>query len=288
MQNRLTTFLLVLCAFHGVLAQTITNVTTEAVGDKIVLRYDITAGTKGDYQFEVALYSSKDNYNQTLRNVAGNGVGPSVYSGKDRVIVWDVLKDEKEYIGEYTFEIRALIKPILSDSASMVGVSDRSMSVTSKDEAFPLISNTINDYLNEAKDFKDAFQMLGVKATESRQANAHLVEAIEQYGRAFEKLNKNRLTYEKYVSTFWKNDVESFEFKSLMDYILGDVHNVNILTLNQKINTINDIAGGKVKKPGEKKRELEKDISEEVLRLDKQLQELDRRANRILHTLSQD
>ncbi|HMG91409.1 MAG TPA: hypothetical protein VK589_15205, partial [Chryseolinea sp.] len=70
--------------------------------------------------------------------------------------------------------------------------------------------------------------------------------------------------------------------------ILGDVHNVNILTLNQKINTINDIAAGKVKKPGDKRRELEKDISEEVLRLDKQLQELDRRANRILHTLSQD
>ncbi|HEX6892366.1 MAG TPA: hypothetical protein VF141_16780 [Chryseolinea sp.] len=288
MQNRLTTFLLVLCAFHGVLAQSITNVVTEAVGDKIVVRYDITAGTKGDYQFEVALYSSKDNYNQTLRNVAGNGVGPSVFSGKERVIVWDVLKDEKEFVGEYSFEIRALLKPLLGDTATMAGVNERSVSVTSKDEAFPLISATINDYLNEAKDFKDAFQMLGVKATESRQANAHLVEAIEQYGRAFEKLNKNRLTYEKYVSTFWKNDVESFEFKSLMDYILGDVHNVNILTLNQKINTINDIAGAKIKKPGEKKRELEKDISEEVLRLDKQLQELDRRANRILHTLSQD
>ncbi|HMG91979.1 MAG TPA: hypothetical protein VK589_18110, partial [Chryseolinea sp.] len=209
MQNRLTTFLLVLFAFHGVHAQTITNVTTEEVGDKIVVRYDITAATKGDYQFEVALYSSKDNYNQTLRNVTGNGVGPSVFSGKERVIIWDVLRDEKDYIGEYTFEVRALIKPLLGDSSSMIGVSDRGMSVTSKDEAFPLISNTINDYVNEAKDFKDAFQMLGVKATESRQANAHLVEAIEQYGRAFEKLNKNRLTYEKYVSTFWKNDVES-------------------------------------------------------------------------------
>ena len=73
-----------------------------------------------------------------------------------------------------------------------------------------------------------------------------------------------------------------------MDYLLGDVHGVNILTLNQKITTINDIAGGRVKRPGEKKQELEKDISVEVLRLDKQLQELERRTNRILHTLSQD
>lgn len=287
MQNRLFTFLLVLFVSPCAFAQAITNVATEQVGDKIVVRYDISADTKGEYQFEVALYSSKDNYTQNLRNVSGNGVGSAVLGGKDRVIIWDVLKDEKEYIGEYTFEIRALMKPMLGDAAT-IAAGDRAVTVTSKDDAFPLISATVNDYLNEAKDFKDAFQILGVQATESRAAHGRITEAVQQYNRAFEKLNKERFTYEKYVATFWKNDVELFEFKSLMDYILGDVHNVSILTLNQKITTINDIAGGKVKKPGEKKRELEKDISEEVLRLDKQLQELDRRANRILHTLSQD
>jgi hypothetical protein len=287
MRNCLISSLPLLLAFQGAVAQSITNVTTETVGDKIVIRYDID-DPKQDHQFEVALYSSKDNYTQTLRNVSGNGVGSTVSGGKDRVIIWDVLSDEKEFSGEYTFEVRALVKLIGADAVTMIGASDRSANVTSKDEAFPLISATVNDYLNEAKDFKDAFHMLGVQATESRQAHARLTEAIEQYNRAFEKLNKDRLTYEKYVATFWKSDAESFEFKSLMDYILGDVHNVSILTLNQKINTINDIAGGKVKKASEKKRELEKDISEEVLRLEKQLQELDRRTNRILHTLSQD
>ena len=287
MQNCLISWLPLLLAFEGALAQSISNVTTETVGDKIIIRYDID-DPKQDHQFEVALYLSKDNYTQTLKNVSGNGVGSTVSGGRDRVIIWDVLKDEKEFNGEYTFEVRALVKPVGADAVTMVGTSDRNMNVTSKDEAFPLISATVNDYLNEAKDFKDAFQMLGLQATESRQAHARLTEAIEQYNRAFEKLNKDRLTYEKYVATFWKSDVESFEFKSLMDYILGDVHNVSILTLNQKINTINDIAGGKVKKASEKKRELEKDISEEVLRLEKQLQELDRRTNRILHTLSQD
>ena len=38
----------------------------------------------------------------------------------------------------------------------------------------------------------------------------------------------------------------------------------------------------------EVKKELAKDISEEVLRLDKRLQELERRTNRILYELSQD
>jgi len=63
---------------------------------------------------------------------------------------------------------------------------------------------------------------------------------------------------------------------------------VNILTLNQKLSTINDIVNARIKRAGEAKRELAKDISEEIPRLDKQLLELERRTNRILYNLSQD
>ena len=218
--------------------------------------------------------------------MSGNGIGPSVLPGSDRVIIWDVLKDVKELNGETTFEVRALIKSKANQIVTVAG--ERNVSVSSKDDAYPLISNTLLNYINEAKDFKDAFGMLGVQATESRQALAKLSDATEQYNRAFEKLNKERLTYEQYVSTFWKSDVKTLEFQSLLDYALGDLHGVNILTLNQKIATINDIANGRVKHIGEKKKELEKDISEEVLKLDKRLQELERRTNRILYELSQD
>jgi len=279
--------LLGLLCHHGLHAQRITNVTPEAVGDKIIIRYDIEQ-SKEDQLFEVALYYSKDKFSQTLRNVSGNGVGSAVSFGKDLVIIWDVLQDVPELTGEFTFEVRAFIKSKITAATTMVSASDRNVSVTNKDEAYPLISNTLTDYINEAKDFKDAFQMLGVQATESRQALAKLTEATEQYNRAFEKLNKERLTFEKYVATFWKSEVQTLEFKSLMDYAIGDLHSVNVLTLNQKIATINDIANSRVKRPGEVKKELAKDISEEVLRLDKRLQELERRTNRILYTLSQD
>ena len=130
--------------------------------------------------------------------------------------------------------------------------------------------------------------MLGLQSTESRQALAKLTDATEQYNRAFEKLNKERLTFEKYVSAFWDSSVKTLEFKSLLDYALGDLHGVNILTLNQKFVIINDIANERVKQIKAKKNELEKDINEEVLMLDKRLQELERRTNRILYDLSQD
>jgi hypothetical protein len=73
-----------------------------------------------------------------------------------------------------------------------------------------------------------------------------------------------------------------------MDYALGETHSVNILTLNQKVTTINDVVNNRVKRPGEVKKELTKDIGEEVIRLDKRLQELERRTNRILYDLSQE
>jgi hypothetical protein len=279
--------LLLLPVFQDLPAQSITNVIPEAVGSKIIVRYDIE-NTDPDQLFEVALYVSKDNYSATLRNVSGNGVGPSVATGKDRVIIWDVLKDEREFTGEYTFEVRALKKSRVVEVITMTSARDQAVSVSNKDEAFPLISNTLMDYINEAKDFKDAFQMLGVQATESRQALAKLTDATEQYNRAFEKLNKERLTFEKYVSTFWGNPVQSLEFKSLLDYALGDLHGVNILTLNQEMAVINDIANGRVKHISAQRKELEKDISEEVLKLDKRLQELERRTNRILYDLGQD
>jgi hypothetical protein len=277
---------ILLAVTHCLPAQSITNVVTEAVGDKIIVRYDIKESTN-DQLFEVALYYSKDNYAKTLYSVSGNGVGPTVSGGDGRVIIWSVLDEVEELTGSYAFEVRALVKPKTTQTFTVASI-DRTVTIASKDDAYPLISNTLLDYINEAKDFKDAFDMLGYQATESRQALAKLTDAAEQYNRAFEKLNKERLTYEKYVATYWKSDVKTLEFKSLLDYALGDLHGVNILTLNQKVATINDIANGRVKQISSRKKELEKDISEEVLKLDKRLQELERRTNRILYDLSQD
>lgn len=277
---------LIFIALHG-FAQRITNVTPQTVGDKIIVHYNIE-DSKDDQLYEVALYSSQDKFSQALRSVSGNGVGNSVSPGAERVIIWDVLKDVSKLTGEFTFEVRALVKSRVIEIDKSTTVATRNMAVASKDDAYPVISSTITDYINEAKDLKDAYQFLGIQATESRQALAKLTDAMEQYNRAFEKLNKERLTYEKYVDIFWKRDVLTLEFKNLMDYALGDLHSVNILTLNQKISTINDIANARIKRAGEAKRELAKDISEEVPRLDKRLQELERRTNRILYDLSQD
>jgi len=272
-----------LCA----VGQKITNITPQAVGDKVIIHYNIEEANK-DQVFEVALYASTDQFGRALRSVSGNGVGSNVSPGAAKVIIWDALNDVSQLSGEVSFEVRALIKSRVIVIDKSTGVGPVGSSVNNKDEAYQIMQSAVIDYINEAKDLKDAFQMLGIQATESRQAMTRLSDAMEQYNRTFEKLNKERLTYEKYVQLFWDREVLTLEFKNLMDYALGELHSVNILTLNQKISVINDLANSRVKHPNEVKRELAKDINEEVPKLDKRLQELERRTNRILHDLGQD
>jgi hypothetical protein len=286
MKFRALSFILAVTTLQG-FAQRITNVTPQTVGDKIIVHYNIEE-SKNEQVYEVALYSSQDKFSQALKSVSGNGVGNSVSPGTERVIIWDVLKDVKQLTGEISFEVRALVKSHVIEIDKSTTITTRNLAVASKDDAYSVVSSTLTDYINEAKDLKDAFQFLGIQATESRQALAKLTDALEQYNRAFEKLNKERFTYEKYVDIFWKRDVLTLEFKNLMDYALGDLHGVSILTLNSKLSTINDIANARIKRAGDAKRELAKDISEEVPRLDKRLQELERRTNRVLYDLGQD
>ena len=267
-------------------AQKITGITPQAVGDKVIIHYNIEEA-KQDQLFEVALYSSSDHFSRALRSVSGNGIGSAVSPGSERVIIWDVLNDVRELSGDISFEVRALIKT-RSPGDKAAEARGNNAGVDSKDEAYHAMSSSLTDYINEAKDLKDAFQLLGVQATESRAAMTTLSDALHQYNRAFEKLNRERFTYESYVQSFWEREVLTLEFKNLMDYALGDLHSVNILTLNQKLSVINDIANGKVKRSGDVKRELTKDIAEEVPKLDKRLQELERRTHRVLHSLGEE
>jgi hypothetical protein len=268
--------------------QQITEVNQDVVGSKIFITYNIKEAGENQV-FDVALYSSQDSFAKALRSVSGNGIGDNVSAGEDRTIIWDVLKDVKAFTGEYNFEVRALVHARVATTEATS--ASRGVVIRNKDEAFPVISNTLANFINEAKDLKDAFQFSALQALESRQALKSLSDAVDQYNLAYEKLNKERLSYEKLVENYWKRDVLTLEFKNLLDYALGDVHSVDILTLSQRLQIMNDLYGGRIKgskKINETKKELTRDITQDVIRLDKRLQELEKRSNRVLYSMGQD
>jgi hypothetical protein len=98
------------------------------------------------------------------------------------------------------------------------------------------------------------------------------------------------MTLEKQVNMYWNNEALYNDVRYLFDYALGELHLVNVLELNKALNTINDISTGRIQgRKNEKKarEDLMASIATNTGQLEKRVLELERRANRILYTLSE-
>lgn len=86
-------------------AQRITNVQAQLVGDYVSIRYDLAGEIPGQV-FEVALYSSHNEFSQPLQQVRG-AIGPDITPGREKTIEWGAQKELTRFTGEVTFEVRA-------------------------------------------------------------------------------------------------------------------------------------------------------------------------------------
>ncbi|HEY0610660.1 MAG TPA: hypothetical protein VGD35_13420 [Chitinophaga sp.] len=98
-------------------------------------------------------------------------------------------------------------------------------------EFFPLISQTLNHYLNEARDLNDDFAALG-RALNNRGAYEQLSGSIYNYTSIYEFLNANKSTYEQAIYTYWNSKELSLKFSSLIDFTLDEIHKSYILDIN--------------------------------------------------------
>jgi len=130
-------------------------------------------------------------------------------------------------------------------------------------EFFPLISHTLNHYLNEARDLNDAFSALGA-ALNNRGAYDQLSASIYDYTSIYEFLNANKSTYEQAIYTYWNSKELSLKFSSLIDFTLDEIHKSYILDIN--FSFIDRIYAFVNEKDRRRKQELqaqlEKDIAE--------------------------
>jgi hypothetical protein len=158
-----------------------------------------------------------------------------------------------------------------------------------KSAAHAEIASSLGTFIIEAKDLVNAFRATSVEVFEDNLALRKMSDAVLQYNAAFNKLNSERMSYEKQVLTYWNNEALYNDVRYLFDYALGELHAVNVLELNGALNTINDLAVGKIagrKAEKEAKDKVLATIAQNTGQLDKRIQELERRANRILYTLS--
>ncbi len=272
-------------------AQLIGDLMHEPFSDKIVISYNLN-GIATHQRLEVSLYCSDDNFQNPLKSIHGNGVGSQVTGNGQKTIIWDVLKDRNELTGMISFEIRSLIfNDLKNDLKSIEESTSKTNSLEDKKSfLYADISSSVGNFLITAKDLISAFR----KATPSIFIDDQLTlrnmsNAILKYNDAFNKLNNDRMGYEKQVMQYWNNEALTNDVRYMFDYALGELHTVNVLELNTSLNTINDISLGKIsgrKNQKEAKDRLFSDIFQNTSQLEKRIQELERRANRILYTLS--
>jgi hypothetical protein len=156
-----------------------------------------------------------------------------------------------------------------------------------REQLYPELASTVNHFINEAKDLKDAFKFTARYAFDDPHALMLLSNAVESYNEIFEDLNKKHRAYEKQVRDYWQSEVKASEIRDLFNYALGELHSANIFTLNLKVRDINEYFRGNVK--GSKKifrQRIISEIEKEQLQLERRLEELDNRAQVVLSKLA--
>jgi TolB-like protein len=107
-----------------VFGQKIENIRPSRDGKKIIILYDIS-GVANSQKFKIKLFCSKDggiNFGSELRNVSGD-VNEDVLAGKNKKIIWEVLKDEPFFYGrQIVFKIVA--EKIISKEVLTIAISD--------------------------------------------------------------------------------------------------------------------------------------------------------------------
>jgi hypothetical protein len=89
--------------------QSISNVRAENQNGKVIVTYDLN-GTN-DVKYVITLYGSHDNFQASLKYVAGD-VGKGVAAGTNKRIEWDIAQELISYQGNITFKIRGEVIPL--------------------------------------------------------------------------------------------------------------------------------------------------------------------------------
>jgi hypothetical protein len=184
-------------------------------------------------------------------------------------------------LNSFRKEIQMMTDIKVADLKEEIALADK------RAEYYPRIASSLTNYINEARDLKDAFKFVARHAFEDPQALALLTEAVNRYNVAYETLNNDHKGYEKAVRDYWESEAKAVEIQELFNYALGELHSANIFTLNLKLRDINEYFQAKEK--NSKRKLLKDNILREIeiaeLQLDRRLNELDNRTQGVLSKL---
>lgn len=151
---------------------------------------------------------------------------------------------------------------------------------------YPLVSEAMNHFLNEARDLKDAFAAMGTSLTR-KEAYDQFGRAVYSYNEIYELLNTNKNTYEQAIATYWNSRELGFRFSNLMDYTLEEIHKPYVLEMNDSFRDRMYAFASETNRARKKELQLalEKDMAEHASVLGRRLNSLGERIASFLAVL---
>lgn len=121
---------------------------------------------------------------------------------------------------------------------------------------YPEISATLQNYINQVRSIAGAFQYTAAYAFDNPNALSQLVQAINNYNPAYDKLYTNYHIYTQKIQTYWMDKGLTASFEGITDTLLNVIHKQTIYPLNDLKTKINAYFLGQVDnkdKPAAKK-----------------------------------
>ncbi|POY35830.1 hypothetical protein C3K47_13850 [Solitalea longa] len=153
-----------------------------------------------------------------------------------------------------------------------------------REKTYAELSELLNVYVNEAKDLENAFKYVADYAFQNQDALKQLIDAINSYNAAYEKLNTVHQQYYTSIKSNWQSDELAENYNNLTDFALNDLHKSKILPLNTLCRSINDYVN-RGKKDDNFKIQILNQIQMSVSSLNQSIQVLNDKTNVLLTKL---
>jgi hypothetical protein len=229
-------------------------------------------------------------------------VGGRALIPKDATLVTQIVVEpfqSNKYLNQYLVAVKQLKDSTGKTQAQLKSMKTNLDSITSAlyklhytqqnlDEArsrrdamdllYPEIAATLQDYINQARNLAAAFQFTSSYAFENHNALEQLVQAVNNFNPAYNKLFTNYPLYSQKIQKYWGN-AQAAEFNGIADTLVNLIAKQTIVPLNDLKTRINQYFLGQVasgSKDAEKK-DIQAKIAASIPGLNTELNQAEKR-----------
>jgi hypothetical protein len=144
---------------------------------------------------------------------------------------------------------------------------------------YPEISTTLQNYVNQAINVSSAFKFIAAYAFDNHNALEQIVQAINNYNPAFDKLYTNYNVYAQKIRTYWQDENLTKEYEGIADTLVNVIHRQTIFPLNDLKTRINQYFMGQISNDDKEssKKNIQAQIAVIIPKLNDQLAAMERR-----------